>query len=108
MDLQKIREEIDKIDDSILRLLVQRFKLGNKVALYKAKRGLPIRDRQRERHLYEDRAKKLERLGYPDRKFTKRFFKLIIKKLIKIEKAYIKDYFKNHETKNNSNSWWKR
>lgn len=48
IDLQKIRDQIDEIDDSILRLFEQRMHLTGEVAEYKIKTGKQVFDKERE------------------------------------------------------------
>ena len=49
IDLQKCREEIDRIDDQILRLFEERMKVAEAVAEYKIKTGKKVLDPERER-----------------------------------------------------------
>ncbi len=97
MELSKVREEIDKIDNEILNLLVKRFKLGNYVALAKHKEGKPLKDVNREESLIADRTQKLKDLGYSDSTFVRNFFRLIIDKLLQLEEDYLKNYIKENE-----------
>ncbi len=55
-DLNKIREEIDAVDNEIVKLIEQRMDLALEVAKYKKSTGKPIYDRERE-------LQKLEKLG---------------------------------------------
>ena len=74
-ELDNIRSEIDKIDDELKMLFVKRMELVLRVAEYKNKHGLPVRDSGRE-------IKKLESLSQqPDYGFTDEiteFFKNIM------------------------------
>jgi chorismate mutase len=102
MELSQIREEIDKIDSSILELLVKRFKLGDHIALAKHKQGKPLKDVEREKSLIEDRTKKMESLGYKDPIFIEGFFRLIINKMLQLEEDYLKEYIKKNENNKKS------
>lgn len=51
MELNDIRDEIDSIDDDILKLFLRRMSLSEQVAEYKSAHGLPILDREREREI---------------------------------------------------------
>ena len=53
MELDKIRESIDKLDGELLELFVQRMKLCCDVAEYKAQNGLPVFQGGREREILE-------------------------------------------------------
>jgi len=48
MDLHDYREEIDKIDDELLRLFQKRMGVCLKIAEYKKERGMPALDASRE------------------------------------------------------------
>lgn len=47
-NLDKHRKEIDKIDDSIIELLEQRFNLVVEIGQYKKEKNLPVFDAKRE------------------------------------------------------------
>ena len=49
MDLNEIRDKIDKVDDQIIELVAQRMELSNEVAQYKRAKGIPVIDMTRER-----------------------------------------------------------
>ena len=51
MDLSNVRETIDRIDDEIVRLFVQRMDAVSEVAARKHAEGAPVRDRAREREI---------------------------------------------------------
>ena len=51
MELKEIREQLNKIDDRLLALFLERMELSEKVAEYKRANGLPIIDRSREREI---------------------------------------------------------
>ena len=53
MDLKEIRSKIDKIDEQLLNLFVERMKLVGDVACYKKENGLPILNNQREKEILE-------------------------------------------------------
>ena len=48
MELQELRNEINRIDDEILALLGQRLAVCRSIAEYKRANGLPVRDAARE------------------------------------------------------------
>lgn len=50
-DLTQLREEINKVDDELLKLFEKRMLLANDVADYKKKNNLPVYDRRREREI---------------------------------------------------------
>lgn len=53
MDLEIIRQEIDKIDDQIVQLLEERMHLVEGVVAYKKASGKPILDTKREEVIFE-------------------------------------------------------
>lgn len=44
MDLQDFRKQIDEIDHELMALFQRRMETVEKIAAYKAQRGLPVRD----------------------------------------------------------------
>lgn len=58
MELNKYREQIDIIDDELVRLFVARMNLSEKVAEYKKEHNLPIYVPAREREILQDVAEK--------------------------------------------------
>ena len=48
MDIERWRNEIDEIDEELLRLLNMRARLAIKVGSLKRASGIPVRDRERE------------------------------------------------------------
>lgn len=53
MDLASIRQEIDQIDDQIVKLLEERMHLVEQVVAYKKASGKPILDSKREEVIFE-------------------------------------------------------
>ena len=53
MDLDVIRQEIDQIDDQIVKLLEERMQLVESVVAYKKASGKPILDTKREEVIFE-------------------------------------------------------
>ena len=58
MDLKEIRNQIDQIDDQLVKLFVDRMGLSAKVAEYKKQNNLPIYVPAREREILQDVATK--------------------------------------------------
>lgn len=63
IDLQKSREEIDKIDSQIVELFEQRMKISQNVAEYKMNTGKPVLDKTREQQKL-DRVEELASTKY--------------------------------------------
>ena len=57
MDMSELREEIDTIDDQLVKLFGQRMDVAAQIAAYKKEMGLPIRDFARESALLEKNRK---------------------------------------------------
>lgn len=56
-DIKDIREDIDKIDNSIKKLFIDRLSLSKEISEYKKKNNLPIYDKAREDEIVENRTK---------------------------------------------------
>jgi chorismate mutase len=54
MSIKTIREEINKVDARIIRLITQRQELAGKIAQIKIHGGLPIQDKKRTKKVLED------------------------------------------------------
>lgn len=48
MELTALREEIDRVDRELVRLLEERMRIARRIGAYKAERGLPVLDAARE------------------------------------------------------------
>ncbi|MCL2095812.1 MAG: chorismate mutase [Oscillospiraceae bacterium] len=59
MDLNKLREEIDKIDNDLVKLFERRMDICVEVARYKQKNNIPVFDPERERLKTEDLSGKI-------------------------------------------------
>ncbi|MEM2393219.1 MAG: chorismate mutase [Candidatus Bathyarchaeia archaeon] len=62
-NIAKLREKIDEIDDKILRLLRERTEVSKLIGEIKRKKGMPIRDQEREREKYTYVLRKAAELG---------------------------------------------
>ena len=51
MDLNEIRDQIDRVDSEILKLFLERMHLGEEVAAYKKENALPVLNKAREREI---------------------------------------------------------
>ena len=58
MDLSQIRNEIDQIDDKLVRLFAERMSLSRQVAEYKKEHGMPIWVPERERSILQEVSEK--------------------------------------------------
>lgn len=66
MDLDVIRQEIDQIDDQIVKLLEERMRLVDQVVAYKKASGKPILDSKREEAIFEKVRNRVEGKQYQE------------------------------------------
>ncbi|VTT06046.1 chorismate mutase [Streptococcus oralis] len=66
MDLASIRQEIDQIDDQIVKLLEERMHLVEDVVAYKKASGKPILDSKREEVIFEKVKNRVEDKRYQE------------------------------------------
>ncbi|MGC0303346.1 chorismate mutase [Streptococcus sp. CL8.13] len=66
MDLDIIRQEIDQIDDQIVKLLEERMHLVEGVVAYKKTSGKPILDTKREEVIFEKVRNRVEDKRYQE------------------------------------------
>lgn len=66
MDLDTIRQEIDKIDDQIVQLLEERMHLVEGVVAYKKASGKPTLDTKREEVIFEKAKSRVGNKKYED------------------------------------------
>lgn len=78
--LEKLRKNIDAVDEQLTRLLVQRFKLSGEIAGYKRQKNIPLLDQKRETEIIEDRTRQFKELGFDDERFAAELFGLILRR----------------------------
>jgi len=78
MVLEKLRNEIDSIDDEIVKLLRKRLNISYKIGKYKTKKNMKIYDRKREIEIYNKINEKAEKNNL-DERFINKIFKIIIR-----------------------------
>lgn len=74
-ELEKLRKEIDAVDQTLVSLLEKRFKLVRQVGLYKHQHQLPILDKTREKHVLEAKKKLVDEKMWPH---YERIFQLLM------------------------------
>ena len=88
MDLKEIRENLDRIDQSLVTILAERMSFIPKVAEYKKAKGVARFQPEREKQIIESKRKLAEEHGLnPD--LVEDLFKRIIKDAHRIEKGII-------------------
>jgi chorismate mutase len=66
MDLASIRQEIDQIDDQIVKLLEERMYLVEQVVTYKKASGKPILDTKREEVIFKKVRSRVSNKNYQE------------------------------------------
>jgi chorismate mutase len=84
-DLIKFREEIDKIDKSIIELLKKRKDTAKKIGEYKKQNNLPIIDEKREKEILE-KYKRIAEENDLDKEDIGIIFQAIIKNSRNVQK----------------------
>ena len=81
MDLHDLRQEIDKIDDQLVSLFVQRMQVAAAIGTYKKERGLPVLVPGREAEKLADVAQKA---GPGMEQYTRKLYE----KLFELSRGY--------------------
>jgi len=79
--LIEYRNSIDNIDAAVISMLAERFKITQKVGIYKAKYDLPPSDKGREK-LQIERLRNLSKEAQLDPDFSEKFLDFIIEEVI--------------------------
>lgn len=81
-ELDRLRNSIDNLDAALIHLLAERFKVTQRVGVYKATHGLPAGDPERE-------ARQIERLrglaidAQLDPEFAEKFLNFIVREVVR-------------------------
>jgi len=79
--LKEMRKSIDNIDNAIIAMFAERFKVTNRVGYYKAERQLPSKDAEREAMQYNRIIEIAEHYGL-DPEFAESYLGAVIKRVI--------------------------
>ncbi len=93
-ELAKIRKEIDVVDKEIVKMLVKRFRLVERISKVKAEHGIPLVDAERERQVLS-KVRSLAEKHEVNPSLVEEIFKAIIESCKKHEKFMMnasKDY----------------
>jgi chorismate mutase / prephenate dehydratase len=93
-DLEKLRNEINSVDERILEALASRRKLAEQIILTKDELGTPIRDASREEQLLADLIAKGRNQGL-DAHLITRVFHEIIDDSVRSQQLHLLDYDKS-------------
>ncbi|PIZ51151.1 hypothetical protein COY27_04585 [Candidatus Woesearchaeota archaeon CG_4_10_14_0_2_um_filter_33_13] len=85
MSLNQLRTEIDRLDHNLIKILSKRKKVVSKILKEKSGLRLPVKDKVREKKMFEQRKKWSKEDGV-DAKFIERLFQVIIKQSVKEQK----------------------
>jgi chorismate mutase len=85
-DLKDLRDSLDNIDNALIYLLAERFRVTHKVGLYKKQHGLPPVDEAREAAQFTRISKRAEQAGL-DPGFAAKMLRVIIDEVVKHHKA---------------------
>jgi chorismate mutase len=80
-DLARLRASIDNLDAALIHLLAERFKLTQAVGRFKAERGLPAADPEREKEQIA-RLRTLASAAQLDPDFAEKLLNFIIEEVI--------------------------
>lgn len=78
MSMDKLRKQIDEIDEEILTLIAKRMQKAKKIGEIKRTKGLRIKDNEREREVIEKWKRKAGELN-----LSKEFVEKIVKEIIR-------------------------
>ena len=79
-ELQKLRNKIDQIDQKLLELLADRFKVTEKVGEYKSKHSLSPFSKEREEAVFRNKRKLAKKLKL-DEDIAEEIFHIIIERV---------------------------
>ena len=78
MSIDRLRKQIDEIDEEILTLIAKRMQKAKKIGEIKRAKGLKIKDNEREREVIEKWKRKAKELN-----LSKEFVEKIVKEIIR-------------------------
>jgi len=89
-ELEKLRNQIDKIDDEILRLLIKRFEIVKEIGNYKKKHSLSVIQKSRAELIINKVKSEAQKCGYLSEHFEQ-IYKFIIKSSCSIQNEILKE-----------------
>lgn len=85
-ELKRFRDSIDNLDAALIHLLAERFKLTKAVGAFKANRGLPPADPEREAEQVK-RLRNLAAESHLDPDFAEKLLNFIVQEVIRHHEA---------------------
>ena len=89
--IETLREEINRIDESIIKLLSARMEVAKKIAALKKIRGIPIEDKERESQLFL-KIQRDARDNLIDENFVSEVFGLIVSHSKNIQNKILEEH----------------
>lgn len=86
--LEKLREQIDNIDNEIMILIKRRLQTSKKVAEYKFKNEMEVFDEQREMEIIKDKSSRASAMKLDDA-FVREIFEILIEESKKEQEKYL-------------------
>lgn len=93
-NLEDLRKSIDNIDNSIVAMFAERFKITTKVGLYKAIHGLPAKDIQREAVQMQRISQLAENYGL-ESEFAQELLMKVIDRVVQNHESIAQEYLSN-------------
>ncbi|MDJ0842839.1 chorismate mutase [Crocosphaera sp.] len=100
-DLKDYRQEIDRLDETLVQVLVRRFAICKQVAIYKKKMGIPVMQPARVKAVQERCARLGEKYGI-NPNFFYELYERIIFETCQIEDQLFQDLNKSEKSVTNS------
>ena len=95
-NLEELRKSIDNIDNAIIAMFAERFKVTSRVGHYKAMHGLPAKDVNRE-FIQFNRIKELAETYGLDPEFAKELLSNVINRVVKNHEVIARE-FESHKS----------
>jgi chorismate mutase len=91
--LEEMRKSIDNIDNAIVAMLAERFKITDRIGLYKAHNELPARDEKREAIQFKRIAELAQNYGLAS-EFAQAHLETVIAQVVKKHENIAADFKK--------------
>ncbi len=82
MTLESYRQQLNEIDEELIRLLEKRFEISKQIGQWKKQNNKPIEDLEREKQIIESKTK----LSQLPKQFIKELFQLIFRQSKEVQK----------------------
>ncbi|PWQ96792.1 chorismate mutase [Leucothrix arctica] len=89
--LEEMRKSIDNIDNAIVAMFAERFKVTNKVGIFKAENQLVSKDHEKEKLQFERMTELAEQYGL-DPEFAQSYLEAVIDRVVKNHEQIARSY----------------